>query len=278
MLKSRVLTSVVLIPLVLAGIYLLELNLFALFTGLISVLGAREWARMSGFGNNLIAQSLYMAIIAAVMAGLFLFASELPALVHITMLTGFAWWFVATAVVMLFPKSQPIWQSKWFNLVIGLVVLVPMWQGLVLLKAHEYANWLITVLLVLIWGADSGAYFSGRKFGKRKLAPNVSPGKTWEGVYGAMATALLIGAVAVYFIAEKLNWTNFEIVLWAGVVLLTVVLSVVGDLTESMLKRISGMKDSGRLLPGHGGVMDRIDSLCAAVPVFVASLTLASML
>lgn len=120
---------------------------------------------------------------------------------------------------------------------------------------------------MLVWAADSGAYFSGRAFGKRKLAPKVSPGKSWEGVVGGLITALVLAFVFIHFSGDALvgerNITGFVILSVA-----TVAISVLGDLTESMFKRESGVKDSSQLIPGHGGVLDRIDSLTAAVPFF----------
>src|SRR5690606_16951319 len=121
------------------------------------------------------------------------------------------------------------------------------------------------------WAADIGAYFSGKTFGRRKLAPQVSPGKSWEGLFGGLLTSLLITlAVGLYR-----GWPVTEMVLALAGAALVVLISVVGDLTESMFKRSSGIKDSSQLLPGHGGVMDRIDSLTAAIPVFALLLWMA---
>ena len=124
-------------------------------------------------------------------------------------------------------------------------------------------------LFLLVWGADSGAYFVGRKFGKNKLAPNVSPNKSVEGLYGGIATTIIIMFVVQYF---YLNLTALQLILFLILSLITVFASVLGDLFESMVKRRAGIKDSGRVLPGHGGVLDRIDSLLAAAPVFAAGI------
>ena len=131
-------------------------------------------------------------------------------------------------------------------------------------------NFLLSVM-VLVWGADIGAYFSGKAFGKRKLAPQVSPGKSWEGVYGGLALSLVITAV----VGLVRDWSFGQILLGLLGAAIVVFISVVGDLTESMFKRQSGIKDSSNLLPGHGGVLDRIDSLTAAIPLFAALLWLA---
>jgi len=140
----------------------------------------------------------------------------------------------------------------------------------VLFKQWPEANLLILAVMVLVWGADIGAYFFGRRFGRRKLAPQVSPGKSWEGVFGGLfVTLVLCAVVGVYR-----DWSISHLLLALLGTALVVMISVVGDLTESMFKRQAGIKDSSNLLPGHGGVLDRIDSLTAAIPVFAALLWL----
>ena len=156
-------------------------------------------------------------------------------------------------------------------MLIGLLILLPAWQGLVLLKQWPQANALIIAVMVLVWGADIGAYFSGKNFGKRKLAPKVSPGKSWEGLYGGLAASLLI----TLSVGLQQGWSAVGLLLALAGAAVVVLISVVGDLTESMFKRQSGIKDSSNLLPGHGGVLDRIDSLTAAIPLFAALLWLA---
>ena len=170
-----------------------------------------------------------------------------------------------------YPASSRYWVGLPAKLIIGLLILLPAWQGLVLFKQWPEANWLILAVMVLVWGADIGAYFSGRRFGKRKLAPQVSPGKSWEGVFGGLlATLLICVGVAIYR-----DWSFASLLLGLLGTAVVVLISVVGDLTESMFKRQAGVKDSSNLLPGHGGVLDRIDSLTAAIPVFAALLWLA---
>jgi phosphatidate cytidylyltransferase len=151
------------------------------------------------------------------------------------------------------------------------VVLVPLWTAiLVLHDSGDEGPYILLFLLVLIWIADSGAYFTGMRWGKRKLAPIISPGKSWEGVLGGLFGALLCGVFLALYYQDKSG------ALWLiPISLITVAMSVVGDLFESTLKRRMDVKDSGSLLPGHGGVLDRIDSLIAAAPVFVLGLQLA---
>lgn len=258
MLRQRVLTAVVLIPLVLAGLFGLSGDAFALFTGAVVLLGAWEWANLAGFerpGSRL----GYVLVLAALM-----FLGWLGGMTQARwpLWLGAAGWLMNLVWVARYPQLSEQWRAPLRRLGMGLWVLLPCWVGFIQLRASG-SEWLLYVLL-LVWLADIGAYFAGRRFGRRKLAPRVSPGKSWEGVYGGLiATALLALGFAV--------WAGLGAVegLWLGVTTLVVTLvSVLGDLLESMMKRLRGLKDSGQLLPGHGGMLDRIDSLTAAVPLF----------
>ncbi len=152
----------------------------------------------------------------------------------------------------------------------GLLTLLPTWLALVYLRALPNGEWKIVFLLGLVAAADIGAYFSGSTFGRRKLAPSVSPGKSWEGFWGGLALSMLL-ALAVWWFC----WRTLPLPAWLLVVACTVLASVLGDLLESMIKRQRGVKDSGTLLPGHGGIMDRLDSISAAAPIFALGLLLA---
>ncbi len=259
MLKQRIITALILAPLALCGFFLLEGGSFALFIGAVVVLGGWEWARLSGFEAQS-SRILYAVVVAALLFLLYL----LPDLAPWLLVAALIWWLMATWLVLTFPESSAHWASAICKLVIGLLILLPAWQGLVLIKQMPLGNWLILSVMILVWGADIGAYFSGKAFGRRKLAPKVSPGKSWEGLYGGLAACLLITAV----VGVYRGWSLGEIIFALVSAAIVVLISVVGDLTESMFKRKSGVKDSSNLLPGHGGVLDRIDSLTAAIPVF----------
>ncbi|KIU47480.1 phosphatidate cytidylyltransferase [Pseudomonas putida] len=263
MLKQRIITALILLPIALCGFFLLDGANFALFIGLVVTLGAWEWARLAG----LIAQGLRVAY-AVVVAGLLMLLHLMPELAPWVLGVSVLWWALATWLVLTYPRTSELWASVACRLLIGLLVLLPAWQGLVLIKHWPLGNWLIMAVMVLVWGADIGAYFSGRSFGKRKLAPQVSPGKSWEGVYGGLALSLVITAV----VGVTREWSAGELILGLFGAAVVVLVSVVGDLTESMFKRRSGIKDSSNLLPGHGGVLDRIDSLTAAIPLFAVLL------
>ncbi len=266
MLKQRIITAAILLPIALVGFFLLEGLAFALFIGVVVVLGAWEWARLAGMAAQP-ARVGYALVVAALLVLLY----QLPALAPWLLSLSVVWWLIATALVLTYPASQRHWGGRFGSLLIGLLILLPSWQALVLLKQWPQGNWLIVAVMALVWAADIGAYFSGKALGRRKLAPQVSPGKSWEGLVGGLITSLLITlAVGLYH-----GWLPRQLTLALLGAALVVVISVVGDLTESMFKRSSGIKDSSQLLPGHGGVMDRIDSLTAAVPVFTVLLWLA---
>ncbi|MCS3836764.1 phosphatidate cytidylyltransferase [Pseudomonas sp. JAI111] len=267
MLKQRIITALILLPIALCGFFLLEGTGFALFIGLVVTLGAWEWARLAGFT----AQPMRIAY-AVVVAFILFIMHILPGLAPWVLGASVLWWGVATYLVLTYPHSSEHWASAACKLVIGLLILLPAWQGLVQIKQEPLGNWLIMAVMVLVWGADIGAYFSGRAFGKRKLAPQVSPGKSWEGVYGGLLLSLVLAAI----VGIARDWSFVQILLGLLGAAVIVFISVVGDLTESMFKRQSGIKDSSNLLPGHGGVLDRIDSLTAAIPVFAVLLWMAA--
>ncbi|WP_346795786.1 phosphatidate cytidylyltransferase [Halomonas sp. Bachu 37] len=260
MLKQRIITAAWLAPLMLAGLFGLDGGLFALFTAVIVLLASWEWTNLAGVQGSM-ARLGCLAAMTLLMLAMWLsgaaFASWPLWIAAVGWLLNLYW-------VTHYPDSAVVaqWQSPARRLAMGVWVLLPTWVGFNVLQASG-AAWLLFVLL-LVWGADIGAYFAGRNFGKRKLAPRVSPGKSWEGVYGGMAVTLILALVFAV-------WQGLGVSAGVLLVLVTLVVtlaSVLGDLLESMLKRHRGIKDSSNLLPGHGGVMDRIDSLTAAVPLF----------
>lgn len=258
MLRQRVLTAALLAPLVLAGLFGLSGGAFALFTGGVVLLGAWEWANLAGFERPALRLGYVLALAVLMVLGWFSGSAHAPWPLWVAAVG----WLVSLFWVVRYPQRREQWWAPSRRLIMGLWVLLPCWVGFIQLRASG-VEWLLYVLL-LVWLADIGAYFAGRRFGRRKLAPRVSPGKSWEGVYGGLAATLLL---ALGFAV----WPGMGLVegVWLIVATLVVTLmSVLGDLLESMLKRLRGIKDSGNLLPGHGGVLDRIDSLTAAVPLF----------
>ena len=260
MLKERILTALILIPLVLWCIFGATTSIpFEAFAGAIVLVGAWEWTALMRW-SNIMARASFTAVIA-----LGLVAMKVPELAMVkpsfyAISVGF--WLVALRWVTNFPDSATVWARHVLLVPVGVILLIPAWAGLV--DLYHASPWWLMYVFALVWGADSGAYFAGRAFGKHKLAPNVSPGKTIEGfVGGVLTTAVLIIAVAVYRELSAVRLMAF-----LGLSLLTVLASVLGDLLESMIKRQAGVKDSGNIFPGHGGALDRIDSLTAAAPIF----------
>lgn len=266
MLLQRVLTALVLAPLMLAGIYLLPDLWFRAFIGLIVLFAVREWANIAGLDK------LWQKAAVIVAAGAVMLVIHLTIDVNSTtwvalVLVCLLWWAFAFWLIVSYPGHSSWLSRRSLRLLVAFPVLGAFWMGLIWLKVQSESVLLLTWLMLLVWGADIGAYFSGRLFGKEKLAPNVSPGKTWAGVYGGMATSMLVSLVTALFFLPEHSVKGWVWLLALSAVVVAV--SVMGDLFESMLKRNRGIKDSSALLPGHGGVLDRIDSLCAATPVFV---------
>ena len=264
-LKQRVITALILAPLVIAGVLFLPTVLFALMLAIVVGLGAWEWSRLAGL-TSLQAQRAYAGLV-VLSLGLVWFLLKQQQVLLVLLLLALAWWLVAATWVVRYPASAAAWSpAVWRWCLIGLLVLIPAWAALVALHGYgEQGPRLILLLMLLIWGADSGAYFAGRKWGKDKLAPHVSPGKSWQGFWGGLVTAVLVAVLFSRLLSLQVEHQLYFIT----ICVITVMFSVLGDLLESMFKRDAGVKDSSNLLPGHGGVLDRIDSLTAAAPVFV---------
>ncbi len=269
MLKQRIVTAVALAaPFLLLLAYLAPVPLMMLFAAI--VLGsAWEWAALSGIKAPSL-RFLYIMLVAALMALLFMFVN-LPdvvpntALVREVLHVAALWWAVALLWVMGYPGSARLWGSTPVRAVMGLVVLVPTWLALCYLRLQGQGVLLIIYVLLVVIAADVGAYFAGRAWGKSKLAVNVSPGKSWAGFWGGLAASQALALLVAQFWPGGLPIGLLPFMILSGV---TSLASVLGDLLESMIKRHEGVKDSGKLLPGHGGLMDRLDSITAAVPVF----------
>jgi len=228
--------------------------------GLLILAGAWEWSGFLG-RSGLVARLSYVVMIGAMLVSIpLLFAAYAEQI----LLIALVWWFVALIWTFFFPTRIPA-AIRWLC---GILVLVPLYVALMLLYAADPTILLFAMLIV--WVADSGAYFAGKTMGRVKLAPRISPGKTWEGVIGGLGSAALVAAVTGMVLEVPLG-------AFVSVAMAASLVSVIGDLTFSMFKRNVGLKDSGRLLPGHGGVLDRIDSLAAAVPLFFIGLQIAGI-
>ena len=274
MLLTRVITALAILPVVLGMLFYAPPAAWALFMLVICLVACWEWSRMCGLSPT--GQGAYLAASGAIGAFLWLlYLKVVPGNFAAMAMTGFIiatiFWIVG-APFWLAQKMRP---SPSTCAVAGWIVAWPAWLAFVVLR--DTSPWLLLALAALVWVADIAAYFSGKRFGKRKLAPAVSPSKTWEGVYGALAGVLVYGAVLAWIAnTYQTPLTRiFDEGAAVGVVLAMLVLtgvSIVGDLFESWMKRGAGLKDSSNLLPGHGGVLDRIDALTSTLPVAALAL------
>jgi phosphatidate cytidylyltransferase len=279
MLWQRVITAVVLLALLLPTLWVATPWPFALLTLLLIAAAGWEWSRLNG-----------VATVAALGPGVLLALAGLWAVYagSVGQVPAAVWWGAAAAWLAIGslalrggPAAWPRWPAV-LRLALGLLALWVAWLALAKARAVG-VNFLLSALC-LVWAADIGAYAAGRAFGRRKLAPTISPGKSWEGVVGGMASVLVLAALWVLLIdragpvdSASLYTQFVERVGWAGLLAFALVLagfSVVGDLFESLVKRAAGAKDSSRLLPGHGGVLDRIDALLPVLPIAMALATL----
>ncbi len=282
MFKQRVLTALVLAPLALCAVFYLPPIGFALFVGAAFSVAAFEWAGFCGWQSwsarlpfTLLSVLTFAGITQALPVQLLWpVSSNLTA--DILLWAGISWWLLAVLLVLSFRQTQQLWsQNRLLKAVMGFLTLIPSFAAILLLRhvnydASPYAGaWLICLLLGLVWAADIGGYVVGKPFGKHKLLPQVSPGKTVEGLFGGMVFVLLLVALVAYL----QQWPE-QTSLWFAAAIILTLLSVFGDLSESMFKRVAGLKDSGSIFPGHGGMLDRIDSLTATAPLFAVFVAL----
>ncbi|MEX0430489.1 phosphatidate cytidylyltransferase [Spiribacter insolitus] len=269
MLKQRVLTAIPLAALVLAVVWLLPgIWLQGLFA-VAALIAAWEWAGLSGL-EGVVERLVYLVVLGGLLIGL---STIDAAASQAWLIPGLLWWLAIAVWVLAQARRGECYRlPSWLAALAGLITLALAWLGIVAIHSLPVSGpfW-VTVLMVLVWGADIGAYFAGRRFGKHKLAAAISPGKTWEGVMGGLALGLLVAVVLQLAAAPQLP--GLPGLGWLlPVAAMVIALSVIGDLAESVLKRQADRKDSGQLLPGHGGMLDRIDALLAAAPVLAAAL------
>lgn len=278
MTRTRILAALVMAPAAIAAILFLPTPWMMLLAALVFLGGLWEWFRLADVEDTLTRSFLVAANLLLMV--MIVWASRTSqggtlALFHLMLLLGVGWWWLAV-LWLRYARfgSQPGKAARAAKLLAGTLAVVPAWCALVVIHGDPSETaligpiprnhlWLLTALAI-VWMADTGAYFAGRAFGKHKLAPNISPNKTIEGLVGGLLAAMLAGlgfALLAGVQSAQLPWV-------ALAALLTALASVIGDLFESLLKRQAGVKDSGHLIPGHGGILDRIDSVLAALPVF----------
>ena len=266
MIKQRIATAAVLVVLLIGAIVYLPAKILVVLLGLLFLGGFWEWAGFAGHAFGPRRAPFVLAGLVALAATYFYIFMQ-GGSPHLILTIAAVWWAIALIWIIRYPTPVPAWTVR----AAAFVVLVPAWLGLSLLLTRTSLGglWLLTAVL-LVFAADTGAYFAGRTFGRHKLAPAVSPGKTWEGVIGGAVLAAIVAAM----VAPYLNIARLPFLAMTVPIALA---SVVGDLIVSLFKRNAGLKDSGRLFPGHGGILDRIDSVCAAAPLLALGLLMADL-
>lgn len=252
MLRQRVFTALAAFAALLLILFVFPVVAVKAVFALLMLAGAWEWSGFLKLGSSN-ARLVYVGLIAVLLAAVVGFADEQA--VSMILKIALAWWLVALIWVFNYPTPIP----RLAGWICGALVLIPAY--LAIISLYSLQPELLLFVLVIVWAADIGAYFAGKRFGRVKLAPNISPGKTWEGVLGGLAFVAILTLL-------QARWLAIDIAVLLPFCLAVASISIIGDLTVSMFKRNAGVKDSGRLFPGHGGVLDRIDSVTAAAPLF----------
>lgn len=279
MLKQRIITALILAPLAIMAVFYLPLMYFSGLLLAVMAIGAWEWGPLMGFATKRRRIAFVVTNVVIISAlwsyfppeSLWLDAKTLQQPVIYVLWLSVAWWFLSAILTFAYPRCSTFWSShRSVRGLFGWLTLVPTWLAFMVIRSSEYdiqqyhGAQLLMALFIMVWSADVGAYFVGKAIGKRKLMPNVSPGKTLEGFLGGVVFACLLALIA----GSLLDWTSKQFFMVLGLTAVITTISVLGDLNESMFKRQAGLKDSGSILPGHGGILDRIDSLTATAPIF----------
>ncbi|MGI9237904.1 MAG: phosphatidate cytidylyltransferase [Woeseiaceae bacterium] len=251
MLTTRVITAIVALIVLGAILFVIPARAAELVIAAIVIAGAWEWSAFLTGSANIVRTAFVIGIAAAIVA----VYGVLPGFANLTLQIACAWWCCAFLWTLFFPTPIPA-AVRWLA---GALVLIPMFVALIML--YRMGPEVLLFALLIVWAADAGAFFAGKLFGRVKLAPSISPGKAWEGVFGGLSVVAALAVATAY-------WTDIDLAVLLPFCLAVAALSIVGDLTVSMFKRTAGLKDSGKLFPGHGGVLDRVDSVAAAAPLF----------
>lgn len=280
-LKQRVITAVLLLLTLIAATTQLPSFYFSLFVAGLILVAAWEWAGLVS-SHKEIAKLPYLASIAVMLIGSFFLLGIAPDAQGIdsfraglVLVLGLLFWIISLFFLSGYPENSKLWNDESKIALMGVLVLMPTFVGMVVLKYLLPSGYLVLALVILVAAVDVGAYFVGVNFGSRKLAANLSPKKSWEGVWGGAVVCFLVAALFVWLMHSYLVvLSSMQVIALLALSVGVTFFSVVGDLIESMLKRNCGVKDSGTMLPGHGGVLDRVDGLVAATPLFVLAIML----
>lgn len=272
--KQRILTTAFILPFFIVAMFLFSELQWRIFSAVLVIMAAREWTRISDFPKKI--KWVYLGL-TTLICGMFLTSWQFFGQTTFLGITLTNWLY--GSALFFWMGCVPIWlrNSTWrahrtrIMALVGWIVLIPCWIAMI--ELHEASPWLLIGLMGIVWVADSAAYLFGKRFGRHKLAPKISPGKTWEGVFGAFLGVVLYAGVLSAFGYFSISMTIINMIVGVTILWALTGLSIVGDLFESMMKRQVGLKDSGRLLPGHGGLLDRIDSLTAMLPIAALALS-----
>ena len=280
-LKQRAITAVILLVTLIAATTQLPSFFFSLFVAVVILIAAWEWAGLISPDKKIV-KIPFLVSIAVMLLGSFFFLGISPSAQKIDefragllLILGLLFWSMSLFCLAGYPKNSKIWNDKSKISLMGALVLMPTFAGVVVLKYLLPSGYLVLALVILVAAVDVGAYFVGVNFGSRKLAANLSPKKSWEGVWGGALACLLVATLFIWLMHRHIQpLSPTQIAALLALSMGITFFSIVGDLLESMLKRNCGVKDSGTMLPGHGGVLDRVDGLLAATPLFVLTMML----
>ena len=276
MLKQRIITAIILALIFITATVFLSSFSYSLFVTIVVLAASWEWCAFIGLAKQ-VAKVSYLATLGSMIIALYFFLGIVPESLVINSYRagiilglGILFWVLTFFMLKDYPSNSDRWNNKSKIALMGLMALIPTWVGVVQIKYLNPQGFLLLGMVVMVAAADIGAYFVGKRIGKNRLAPSLSPNKTWEGVLGGFAACLLVGILLIWLLHSYLiTLSNVQILILVLLSLVVTLFDVIGDLLESMLKRNRDLKDSGKILPGHGGILDRVDGLLAVTPIFV---------
>ena len=276
MLKQRIITAIILALIFITATVFLSSFSYSLFVTIVVLAASWEWCAFIGLAKQ-VAKVSYLATLGSMIIALYFFLGIVPESLVINSYRagiilglGILFWVLTFFMLKGYPSNSDRWNNKSKIALMGLMALIPTWVGVVQIKYLNPQGFLLLGMVVMVAAADIGAYFVGKRIGKNRLAPSLSPNKTWEGVLGGFAACLLVGILLIWLLHSYLiTLSNVQILILVLLSLVVMLFDVIGDLLESMLKRNRDLKDSGKILPGHGGILDRVDGLLAVTPIFV---------
>jgi len=276
MLLTRITTAIALVILFLVALFVASPEFFCLSVALVILMAGWEWASLSEL-NDFRSKLFYVFLLALALTILDYYSGFIFNNSSVTSNEVFLFWFflpaalfwlLAFLALISYPQCEIFFRSPYFRLIIGMLLLIFAWLAFSYLRYQSQGSFWVLYMVAVVAAADVGAYFFGKTFGRIKLASQLSPGKSWEGLAGGLLSSQLVVAIMVGFNAAFFSLELPSLSLLLLVTLFIAVVSVLGDLFESLLKRVAGIKDSGTILPGHGGILDRIDGLTSAMPIF----------